>query len=265
MSYDGVGSWLWDFGDGSTSPEESPHHTYTNEGVYTVTLKVRESDGDEAVYAVEGCVRVLGDDRQPPTFATVRHVWAGGESTLEAVVVDNSDINDVTLHHPQFGSIPMEDDPEMPGIYKATVPGLDQEVDVTISSEDFNGNRAEASYIIMDDGDTRRVRLSLWAGWTQITVPGDVGTVELSDLCSAVASASDFMEIYHDASGLMDDFQAFRVVSVWTYDEYRGYLFYDVSTDYGDLSHVEGGRSYWINIEGASFYATALEAYVVYS
>ncbi len=73
------------------------------------------------------------------------------------------------------------------------------------------------------------------------------------------------MEIYHEASGLMDDFQAFRVVSVWMYDEYRGYLFYDASTGYGDLDHLDGGRSYWINVEGASFYGAALEAYVVYS
>jgi hypothetical protein len=89
--------------------------------------------------------------------------------------------------------------------------------------------------------------------------------MELSDLCSAVASASDFMEIYHEASGLMDGFQAFRVVSVWTYDEYRGYLFYDASTGHGDLDHMEGGRSYWINVEGATFQDAALEAYVVYS
>ncbi|MDX1994989.1 MAG: PKD domain-containing protein [bacterium] len=33
-----VESWLWDFGDGTTSTEQSPTHTYTVPGFYTVTL-----------------------------------------------------------------------------------------------------------------------------------------------------------------------------------------------------------------------------------
>ncbi len=31
--------YFWDFGDGSTSTEENPEHTYTAAGVYTVTLE----------------------------------------------------------------------------------------------------------------------------------------------------------------------------------------------------------------------------------
>ncbi len=33
--------WDWDFGDGSTSTEQNPIHTYDNEGVYFVTLTVK--------------------------------------------------------------------------------------------------------------------------------------------------------------------------------------------------------------------------------
>jgi PKD repeat protein len=33
-----VTSWLWDFGDGTTSTEQHPLHTYTQAGVYTVSL-----------------------------------------------------------------------------------------------------------------------------------------------------------------------------------------------------------------------------------
>ncbi len=36
-------SWLWDFGDGTTSSEQSPLHTFTSPGVYSVSLVV--SDG----------------------------------------------------------------------------------------------------------------------------------------------------------------------------------------------------------------------------
>ncbi len=33
-------SWSWDFGDGNTSDEQNPTHTYTTEGTYTVSLEV---------------------------------------------------------------------------------------------------------------------------------------------------------------------------------------------------------------------------------
>lgn len=36
----GATSWLWNFGDGNTSTQQNPTHTYTTAGVYTVTLTV---------------------------------------------------------------------------------------------------------------------------------------------------------------------------------------------------------------------------------
>jgi PKD repeat protein len=38
-------SWNWDFGDGFTSPMQSPQHTYANYGIYTVTLTITNSNG----------------------------------------------------------------------------------------------------------------------------------------------------------------------------------------------------------------------------
>ncbi|MEZ4981260.1 MAG: PKD domain-containing protein [Saprospiraceae bacterium] len=31
--------YVWDFGDGTTSSEENPQHTYKSSGIYTVKLK----------------------------------------------------------------------------------------------------------------------------------------------------------------------------------------------------------------------------------
>ncbi|MFC2000654.1 PKD domain-containing protein, partial [Chloroflexota bacterium] len=45
-SYDGITSWLWDFGDGQTSTDQNPTHEYTQDGMYTVILTVTEADGD---------------------------------------------------------------------------------------------------------------------------------------------------------------------------------------------------------------------------
>ena len=38
-------SWLWDFGDGTTSTQQSPVHTYTANGFYTVTLTAANPAG----------------------------------------------------------------------------------------------------------------------------------------------------------------------------------------------------------------------------
>ena len=41
----GSASWFWDFGDGTTSTEQNPIHTYAVPGTYTVTLTVENGFG----------------------------------------------------------------------------------------------------------------------------------------------------------------------------------------------------------------------------
>ncbi|WP_165076434.1 PKD domain-containing protein [Methanogenium sp. MK-MG] len=62
LSIGNISSWEWDFGDGSTSTEQNPVHTYLSAGLYTVTLVV--SDGiisyseekSEYIYVTDGCL-----------------------------------------------------------------------------------------------------------------------------------------------------------------------------------------------------------------
>ncbi|MCK5789120.1 MAG: PKD domain-containing protein, partial [Chlamydiia bacterium] len=44
ISSGGPDSWQWDFGDGNTSVEQNPNHTYNNTGVYTVRLAICNGD-----------------------------------------------------------------------------------------------------------------------------------------------------------------------------------------------------------------------------
>jgi hypothetical protein len=44
----GPTSWLWDFGDGQTSDEQNPTHTYANSGSRTVTLGVSNASGSDS-------------------------------------------------------------------------------------------------------------------------------------------------------------------------------------------------------------------------
>jgi hypothetical protein len=48
-----VESWLWNFGDGSTSTSDNPSHTYTSDGKYTVTLTAVTVDGEISEIKVE--------------------------------------------------------------------------------------------------------------------------------------------------------------------------------------------------------------------
>ncbi|NOR87839.1 MAG: PKD domain-containing protein, partial [Bacteroidales bacterium] len=40
-------SWLWDFGDGNTSEEQNPEHTFTSEGIYTISLSAMNNEGSD--------------------------------------------------------------------------------------------------------------------------------------------------------------------------------------------------------------------------
>jgi PKD repeat protein len=42
-------AWSWDFGDGSTSTEQNPTHTYTTLGTYAVSLTASNKDGQDTV------------------------------------------------------------------------------------------------------------------------------------------------------------------------------------------------------------------------
>jgi hypothetical protein len=42
-----IQSWAWDFGDGNTSDQQSPAHTYWDTGIYTVSLTVSNGAGSD--------------------------------------------------------------------------------------------------------------------------------------------------------------------------------------------------------------------------
>lgn len=50
LTTNGASSWLWDFGDGNTSTDQNPVHTYAMSGNYTVSLTATNSFGtDQAI------------------------------------------------------------------------------------------------------------------------------------------------------------------------------------------------------------------------
>ncbi len=56
-------TYLWDFGDGTTSTDQNPTHTYTADGIYTVTLTVTDTEG--ATDTTSQVVTVSSDQTSP--------------------------------------------------------------------------------------------------------------------------------------------------------------------------------------------------------
>lgn len=82
-------TYTWDFGDGQTSTEMNPTHTYSHSGEYTVTLTV--SDG---VYTSEEALKfTIGEVNDPPVINDIadQSLEAGKTLSLEISAHDKDD------------------------------------------------------------------------------------------------------------------------------------------------------------------------------
>ncbi len=70
-----ITSYLWDFGDGTTSTAANPSKTYTKAGTYTVTLKVTDNAG--AVASVTKSLSVSTDQTNKPPVAAFNSTASG--------------------------------------------------------------------------------------------------------------------------------------------------------------------------------------------
>jgi len=70
-------TYLWDFGDGSTSDEKTPSHIYNKAGTYNVTFTVTDDEGSEESDA--GMIEIVGDDdNDTPGFELIIAITAIG-------------------------------------------------------------------------------------------------------------------------------------------------------------------------------------------
>lgn len=69
-------TYAWDFGDGTTSTEQSPRHTYAKDGNYTASLTVTDAKGNPAVSSVSVAASC------PPLDAVATVNPAGGTAPL---------------------------------------------------------------------------------------------------------------------------------------------------------------------------------------
>jgi PKD repeat protein len=91
-----VTAWNWDFGDGNTSAEQSPVHTYVNAGCYTVSLNASNAYGFDVSVIADG-VHVLS-----APVANFTYTPGEGNAPL-AVQFTDASIGDVTAWLWDFG------------------------------------------------------------------------------------------------------------------------------------------------------------------
>ncbi|MEP6747256.1 MAG: PKD domain-containing protein [Bacteroidota bacterium] len=80
----GVLSYLWDFGDGTTSTAKAPSHSFNKKGIYTVTLTVTSSEGCVISSRQAGYINVASfssDFSVPPLICKGSYVTFNGNST----------------------------------------------------------------------------------------------------------------------------------------------------------------------------------------
>lgn len=85
----GADSWLWNFGDGNTSAERHPVHTYTDTGLYTVSLTTYNNTTGCSAYKS----KTLMTTKVLPGFFASDSVICKGRSTTFTSTVANGEVN----------------------------------------------------------------------------------------------------------------------------------------------------------------------------
>jgi PKD repeat protein len=80
-----VSKYWWNFGDGCSSIERDPVHTYTAEGVYNVTLKVEDAMGCQDSVTIYNAINIgdYGFIVFPNAFTPNTSVPNGGAYTID--------------------------------------------------------------------------------------------------------------------------------------------------------------------------------------
>jgi parallel beta-helix repeat protein len=73
--------WFWDFGDGNTSNQKNPRHTYQQNGRYTVTLTVRDRNGRNETNSTTATISLFANIQGPTDGITFEDIQFIGSVT----------------------------------------------------------------------------------------------------------------------------------------------------------------------------------------
>ncbi|MEA1787736.1 PKD domain-containing protein, partial [Arenibacter sp. GZD96] len=129
-----VTSYVWDFGDGTSSTEPNPTHTFTTVGVFNVTLMVQDVDGLSDTATIT--ITVIDPTGNQPPVAQISAAPVLGNVPLEVIFTGDNSTDDVGIvsYIWDFGDGATSTEPNP--IHTFTTIG---EFDVTLTVSDIEG------------------------------------------------------------------------------------------------------------------------------
>lgn len=174
-----ITDWLWTFGDGETSTQQNPSHTYADAGTYSVTLAVTTPLGTDDVQEVN-LISVTSGTGTAPTAAFSADVTSGS-APLTVQFTDESieGSSPITTWAWNFGDGGTSDQASPAHIYSAAG---SYTVSLTVTTLDGVNTETQADLITVD-GD------AAWAPDTstfEVELASNVRRVEEADLNRAI-------------------------------------------------------------------------------
>jgi len=138
-------SWYWDFGDGATSAERNPAHTYTEAGNYIINLTVDNENGTDSKTQEISVQEAQNEDKVLPV-ADFGSNLVSGFAPLAVQFTDSS--QNANRWSWDFNNDGIADSSDVSPVYTYTTPGT-YTVSLTVSNA--NGTDSKTIKIIVDE------------------------------------------------------------------------------------------------------------------
>jgi len=209
-----ITSRSWTFGDGATSAEANPSHTFTAAGSYTVALTVKGAGGSNTKTQA-GCV-VVGSSDTPAPVAAFSATPTTGTAPLTVTFTDAS-TGSITSCSWTFGdgSTSTESNPS----HTFTVAGS-YSVALTVTGPGGSNTKTQAACVVVGGGSTTSAWRFAMVGDTHVqstvyAIPTELVSAMLADAPSLVLVAGDIVDGGKDvgsSAALKTQLQLFQTV-----------------------------------------------------
>lgn len=90
LSYGLPNSWNWNFGDGTSSIQQNPSHTYTSPGIFTITLIVTNQNGADTIIKTNYISYNEGPQTTNCTSTTINYCCGMGIYSVQFNTINNN-------------------------------------------------------------------------------------------------------------------------------------------------------------------------------